>query len=73
MLVRETTGCAGGGASRKGFSFKHRAKRATNKGTSKLVQRINRRNSARLRAAEQSMQSKEYSVRLQMLASKMPF
>ena len=64
LLVRETTGYAGGGAPQKSFSFKHRAKRATSKGTYKLVQRNNRRDSARLRAAEQSMQSKEYSVRL---------
>ena len=63
-LIRETTGYAGGGIPQKSFSFKHRAKRATSKGTYKLVQRSNRRDSARLRAAEQSMQSKEYSVRL---------
>ena len=63
-LIRETTGYAGGGTPQKSFSFKHRAKRATSKSTYKLVQRNNRRDSARLRAAEQSMQSKEYSVRL---------
>ena len=64
LLVRETTGYAGGGTSQKSFSFKHRAKRANSKGTYKVVQRSDRRGSARLRAAEQSMQSKEYSVRL---------
>ena len=49
---------------KKSFSFKHRAKRATNKGIYKLIQGRNRRDSARLRAAEQLMQLKEYSVRL---------
>ena len=63
-MIWKTTGYAGGCAPQKSFSFKHRAKRATNKGTYKLVQRNNRRDSARLRAAEQLMQSKEYSVRL---------
>ena len=64
LLIMETTGYAGGGALQKSFSFKHRAKRAASSGTYKLVQRNNRRDSARLRAAEQLMQSKEYSVRL---------
>ena len=64
LLIRETTGYAGGGIPQKSFSFKHRAKRANSKGTYKVVQRSDRRGSARLRAAEQSMQSKEYSVRL---------
>jgi len=64
LLIRETTGYAGGGTPLKSFSFKHRAKRATRKGTYKLVQRNNRRDSARLRAAEQLMQSKEYRMRL---------
>ena len=64
FLIRETTGYAGGGAPKKSFSFKQRAKRVTNNGTYKLVQRNNRRDSARLRAAEQLMQLKEYSVRL---------
>ena len=63
LLIRETTGYAGGGATQKSFSFKYRAKRATNKGTCKLVLRSNRRDNARLRAAEQLMQTKEYSVR----------
>ena len=61
---QETTGAAGGGTPQKSFSFKHRAKRANSKGTYKVVQRSDRRGSARLRAAEQSMQSKGYSVRL---------
>ena len=38
LLVRETTGYAGGGAPQKSFSFKHRAKRVANKQSSKLVQ-----------------------------------
>ena len=64
LLIRETTGYAGGGTPQKSFSFKHRAKRATSKGTYKLVQRGDRRDRARLRAAEHLMQSQEYSVRL---------
>ena len=63
-MIWETTGYAGGGTQQKSFSFKHQAKRATSKGTYKLVQRNNRRDSARLQAAEQSMQSKEYSAHL---------
>ena len=31
FLIRETTGYAGGGTPQKSFSFKHRAKRVTNK------------------------------------------
>ena len=43
LLIRDTTGYAGGGTPQKSFSFKHRAKRATSKGTYKLAQRSNRR------------------------------
>lgn len=54
---KETTGSAGGGAPQKSFSFKHRAKRATNSGLP-VMKNFVRTVVARLRAVGQVMREK---------------